>query len=213
MNDELPSTVSKIQAKINEDIDILRKEKPDNYNYSHLLNRLEVYYDPDIVPDLIEFLASHKVLIVRRQIAKALRNYQGLADIVLPALIKAALTDEDKHVRERAVTSIGTFWGKAVPFIPKLEEIIKSDQDFDVRQQAANVIELLKRPMIYPTCPKCNQHSFAYHPIPSTQDVERNLQERRIFQLKDRETLAAIVYCLNCGHIVGSIGGKGYPPR
>jgi len=217
------SKYSRKEKQLKEDIESIVENKDPN-NTRERISRYETYYNnPDILPILFDVLQSdsyeEKVKIVA---AGVLGSYFDEALKIVPKIMEILEKSNSSAVKKQLLESLVKFEGKAVTSIPKLETLIEKSTDTAFRIYASEAIETLKSPILYPMCPKCNKNSFAYHPIPTTDQVE---QVRRMYthivkggpgsptdrpvriQFSQKPTYAAIVYCLNCGHIVSAIGG------
>jgi len=213
------SRLSERQIKIQEDIESF---KSPTLNQSVIGKYQSQIYEPAIVPEIINVLLSHPNEVIRLSAVSTLSSYIEEAEIIVPALIKSALEDSSTQVQQRAIESLVNFGDKAANAIPKLEEIRDKSNDINIRRTAANTIESLNNTILYPFCPKCGKGSFAYHPIPSTSQIEtahkyrshivqsgggpENTRPVSIYS-HSMKTFAAIVYCLNCGYIISAVGG------
>jgi hypothetical protein len=218
------SKYSKKERNLKEDIESIVENKNSDEIRRRIGMYKEQYNNPAILPILFDVLKSDSYDDkVRLGAAAVLGSYIDEAEKIIPIIMKILeIKTYSIAIKKKLLESLSKFEGKAVTTIPKLEAIRDKAVDISFRIEVSEVIELLRNPIIYPACPKCNKNSFAYHPIPTTTQVEEarrnythivrggsgSASNRPVkIQFANNPTYAAIVYCLNCGYIISAIGG------
>jgi HEAT repeat protein len=102
-------------------------------------------FQPDLSSDgQIHRLESYRSSR-RRAAAAELSRFNGEADKVVPALVKA-LGDSDTEVRLNALESLRVYGDQAKPAVAIVREMLRQDPDGKIRQRAAALLGAIKDP-------------------------------------------------------------------
>ncbi|MCF2143344.1 MAG: hypothetical protein K9W42_06545 [Candidatus Heimdallarchaeota archaeon] len=207
-----PKLFSRKQLKLKSDIEAIKGSKSKDSNtvnqIKSILDHYASYNLPEIVPVLLEVLNSsdyHEE--IQLTAARVLSSYKSETEIIIPKIVDFLKSELPINVKRQLIKTLEEFDEKASPLIPELEVFIP-----ELGRDLADTIDYLKNPVMDPFCPKCGkQSSFAFQVIPSTEQVKKAIKAfKRIPKselLQHRKPFAIVVYCLNCGYIIGVTGG------
>jgi len=179
-----------------------------NHNDPAIVSVMFEVIDKEEYPEEVKIIAAH-----------IFGSYPEKADTIIPRLIEFLDEFESNKIRYALLQSLGKLGKLAEKTIPKLEEFRNKSNDIGYRNKLTETIEIIKNAIIYPKCPNCKTSSFAYHPLPSTSEiisaknqyshqVKSGISNNFSFPIQhNTTTFAAIVYCLECGHIISAVGG------